>query len=96
MRNYQLHLFDVQLTPPPNPDGTIPPPRKGGESDRMRPGMEIVPPVSIEGLGKIGLEICYDIRYVVLWWSSRLSGTVRSYDIALNPNTLGSPNYTSS
>jgi predicted amidohydrolase len=55
-------LFDVQLTSPPGPDGKIPPPQKGGESDRIRPGTEIIPPIEIEGLGKIGMEICYDIR----------------------------------
>jgi hypothetical protein len=34
-----------------------------GESDRVRPGKEIVPPVAVEGLGKVGLEICYDLRF---------------------------------
>ncbi|KAL7424150.1 Carbon-nitrogen hydrolase [Cryptotrichosporon argae] len=62
-RYRKLHLFDVQLTSPPHPDGTIPPPTKSGESDRVRPGREIVPPVHVEGLGNIGLEICYDIRF---------------------------------
>lgn len=29
----------------------------------MRPGREIVSPVHVEGVGKIGLEICYDLRF---------------------------------
>lgn len=34
-----------------------------GESDRVRPGQELVAPVPVPGLGSIGLEICYDIRF---------------------------------
>ncbi|WVR05297.1 hypothetical protein IAU60_002311 [Kwoniella sp. DSM 27419] len=59
----KLHLYDVELTKPPGPDGKIPPPQRTGESDRILPGQEIVPPVDVAGLGKIGLEICYDIRF---------------------------------
>ncbi|WWC60939.1 uncharacterized protein I303_103515 [Kwoniella dejecticola CBS 10117] len=61
----KLHLYDVELTKPPNEDGTIPPPQRTGESDRILPGEEVVRPVDtgIEGLGKLGLEICYDIRF---------------------------------
>ncbi|WVQ69916.1 uncharacterized protein L199_008139 [Kwoniella botswanensis] len=62
--NYRkLHLYDVVLTKPPNEDGTIPPPQRTGESDRILPGQKVVPPVDIERLGKVGLEICYDIRF---------------------------------
>ncbi|WRT67294.1 uncharacterized protein IL334_004262 [Kwoniella shivajii] len=59
----KLHLYDVELTKPPNEDGSIPPPTRTGESDRILPGQKIVPPLEIEGLGKLGLEICYDIRF---------------------------------
>ncbi|WVW82916.1 hypothetical protein I302_104930 [Kwoniella bestiolae CBS 10118] len=59
----KLHLYDVELTKPPNEDGTIPPPQRTGESDRILPGQKVVPPIEIEGLGKVGLEICYDIRF---------------------------------
>lgn len=41
----------------------MPPPKRIGESDRVRPGREIVPPVPVEGVGKVGLEICYDLRF---------------------------------
>ena len=56
-------MFDVELQRPPLPDGTLPPIQRSGESDRIKPGKEIVPPIQIDGLGKIGLEICYDLRY---------------------------------
>ncbi|WWC89865.1 uncharacterized protein L201_004793 [Kwoniella dendrophila CBS 6074] len=59
----KLHLYDVELTKPPNEDGSIPPPMRTGESDRILPGQKVVPPVEVQGLGKLGLEICYDIRF---------------------------------
>ncbi|WWC69303.1 uncharacterized protein I206_103241 [Kwoniella pini CBS 10737] len=61
----KLHLYDVELTKPPNEDGSIPPPQRTGESDRILPGQKIINPIDtgIEGLGKLGLEICYDIRF---------------------------------
>lgn len=71
--NFQIHLFDVALTggassagpngdaPVSNGSVTAGPPKKGGESSRIRPGMRINTPVQTE-IGKIGLEICYDIR----------------------------------
>ncbi|OCF44133.1 nit protein 1 [Kwoniella heveanensis CBS 569] len=59
----KLHLFDVELTKPPNPDGTVPPPQRTGESDRILRGESVTPPVTVDGLGKLGLEICYDIRF---------------------------------
>lgn len=37
--------------------------KRTGESDRIRPGQEVVPPVDVPGLGKVGLEICYDLRF---------------------------------
>ncbi|WVQ78537.1 hypothetical protein IAT38_000623 [Cryptococcus sp. DSM 104549] len=62
-RYRKLHLFDVELTKPPGPDGVTPPPSRTGESDRILAGDQVVPPIEVEGLGKIGLEICYDIRF---------------------------------
>lgn len=62
-RYSKLHLFDVELNQPPLEDGTQPPPKRIGESERVRPGREIVPPVELEGVGKVGLEICYDLRF---------------------------------
>ncbi|WVQ98868.1 hypothetical protein IAU59_005999 [Kwoniella sp. CBS 9459] len=59
----KLHLFDVELTKPPNPDGSIPPPQRTGESDRILRGESVTPPLAVDGLGKLGLEICYDIRF---------------------------------
>nr|XP_031857241.1 uncharacterized protein CI109_007360 [Kwoniella shandongensis]KAA5524313.1 hypothetical protein CI109_007360 [Kwoniella shandongensis] len=59
----KLHLFDVELTKAAAEDGTIPPPQRVGESDRIIPGKEIVPPIHVDGVGNIGLEICYDIRF---------------------------------
>lgn len=58
----QLHLFDVVLpgTPGPNGEQRM---KRTGESDRIRPGQQVVPPVDVPGLGKVGLEICYDLRF---------------------------------
>ena len=52
-RYQKLHLFDVDL----RPDG---PDLK--ESDSVEPGMEIVPPVDT-CVGKLGLLICFDLRF---------------------------------
>lgn len=71
----QVHLFDVALTggassagpngpsEAPSTDESAPPAKKAlvGESSRIRPGMKINDPIQTE-IGKIGLEICYDIR----------------------------------
>lgn len=61
----QLHLFDVFLTGPGSsgPNSSNEPAKKGGESLRVRPGKKVVDPVQTE-IGKVGLEICYDIRSV--------------------------------
>ncbi|EKD00247.1 nitrilase-like protein [Trichosporon asahii var. asahii CBS 8904] len=58
----KLHLFDVVLpgTPGPNGEQRM---KRTGESDRIRPGQEVVPPIDVPGLGKVGLEICYDLRF---------------------------------
>lgn len=55
----QVHLFDIHL--PPTPEN--PNPSKIGESLRILPGTEIKQPVETP-VGKVGLEICYDIRLV--------------------------------
>ena len=70
----QIHLFDVALTggaSSAGPNGAVSsdstsassPPKKVGESSRIRPGNKIHDPIDTE-IGKIGLEICYDIRSV--------------------------------
>lgn len=68
----QIHLFDVKLkgdeaeTAGPNGPSTTPanqPEKKTGESLRIRPGKKICEPVETVA-GKVGLEICYDIRSV--------------------------------
>ncbi|OXC69220.1 hypothetical protein AYX13_02165 [Cryptococcus neoformans] len=59
----KIHLFDVELSKPPAPDGTPRPPQHTGESERILAGQAVTPPVEVEGIGKIGLEICYDIRF---------------------------------
>ncbi|BEI83877.1 hypothetical protein CcaverHIS002_0404810 [Cutaneotrichosporon cavernicola] len=51
----KLHLYDVELIQ----DGQV---KRIGESDRVRPGQAIVPPVQVGDL-KVGLEICYDLRF---------------------------------
>ncbi len=69
----QLHLFDVQLKASlpatkglaMNEKSAIASPPKTGESSRIRPGHTIQPPVDFGEAGKVGLEICYDIRYAV-------------------------------
>lgn len=82
---FQIHLFDVALTggassagpngdaaPSPTHGAAVGLPKKVGESSRIRPGLRINNPVSTE-IGKIGLEICYDIRYEFLPLSSFLT-----------------------
>jgi len=53
----KIHLFDVDL-----PDG-IP----YRESTTVTPGRECPPVVDIPGLGKLGLSICYDVRFPELY-----------------------------
>lgn len=60
-RYRKLHLFDVELDSI-NPDGSRTT-KRTGESDRIIPGTEIVPPIALPGLGNLGLEICYDLRF---------------------------------
>ncbi|CAF9930464.1 MAG: hypothetical protein GOMPHAMPRED_005662 [Gomphillus americanus] len=63
-QNYQkLHLFDIDI--------------KGGprlrESDSVQPGSDILPPFS-STLGKVGLTICYDLRFPELALAQRRRG----------------------
>ena len=60
---HKLHPFDITM-----PDGTV-----NKESDRIRPGDEIV--VTDTALGKLGMSICYDIRFPELYriMTTRLS-----------------------
>ena len=59
---FQTHLFDIALKQPVDSDGRQPSPKRTGESIRIRPGKEIIEPLSLLGVGKVGLEICYDLR----------------------------------
>lgn len=58
----KLHTFDVTL-----PDGTV-----AAESERIKPGCEIVT-VDTE-IGKLGFAICYDIRFPELFRLLALQG----------------------
>lgn len=58
----KLHMFDVTLT-----DGTL-----CNESARIRPGAEIV--TADTELGRLGLSICYDIRFPELYRLLALAG----------------------
>jgi nitrilase len=53
----KIHLFDVDL-----PDGNT-----YQESATVRPGSELPPVVEVPGLGRIGLSICYDVRFPELY-----------------------------
>ncbi|WVO14023.1 hypothetical protein L204_101648 [Cryptococcus depauperatus] len=59
----KLHLFDVQLEKPSLQGGTHEAPLRIGESERILAGTSITPPIDVRGLGRIGMEICYDIRF---------------------------------
>lgn len=51
----KIHLFDVDLA-----DGT-----KLKESDKVKPGSDVV--ISESSFGKLGLSICYDLRFPELY-----------------------------
>ena len=53
----KIHLFDVDL-----PDGNT-----YRESATVQPGSALPPVVSVPGLGRIGLSICYDVRFPELY-----------------------------
>ena len=53
----KIHLFDVDL-----PDGIT-----YRESATVQPGQELPPVVEVPGLGRIGLSICYDVRFPELY-----------------------------
>ncbi|MGB5133551.1 MAG: carbon-nitrogen hydrolase family protein [Prochlorococcaceae cyanobacterium] len=53
----KIHLFDVDL-----PDGDT-----YRESSTVQPGQELPPVVEVPGLGRIGLSICYDVRFPELY-----------------------------
>lgn len=59
---HKLHPFDITM-----PDGSV-----NKESDRIRPGNEIV--VTDTALGKLGMSICYDIRFPELYRIMTLEG----------------------
>ena len=59
---HKLHPFDITM-----PNGTA-----HKESDRIRPGDEIV--VTDTALGKMGMSICYDIRFPELYRIMALEG----------------------
>ena len=53
----KIHLFDVDL-----PDGST-----YRESATVTPGNQLPPVVELSGLGRIGLSICYDVRFPELY-----------------------------
>jgi nitrilase len=53
----KIHLFDVDL-----PDGNT-----YRESATVEPGSDLPPVVEVPGLGRIGLSICYDVRFPELY-----------------------------
>jgi len=53
----KIHLFDVDL-----PDGIT-----YRESATVRPGSDLPPVVDVPGLCRIGLSICYDVRFPELY-----------------------------
>ncbi|MFO7629921.1 MAG: carbon-nitrogen hydrolase family protein [Prochlorococcaceae cyanobacterium] len=53
----KIHLFDVDL-----PDGNT-----YRESATVKPGDQLPPVVDVPGLGRIGLSICYDVRFPELY-----------------------------
>lgn len=53
----KIHLFDVNL-----PDGI-----SYRESATVQPGEQLPPVVDVPGLGRIGLSICYDVRFPELY-----------------------------
>ena len=67
MQRYQkLHLFDIDL----RPDG-----QHMKESDSVEPGDKIEPPFDTSlGLGKLGLMICFDLRFPEISLSLKRQG----------------------
>jgi deaminated glutathione amidase len=53
----KIHLFDVDL-----PDGNT-----YRESLTVQPGSQLPPVVEVPGLGRIGVSICYDVRFPELY-----------------------------
>ena len=53
----KIHLFDVDL-----PDGNT-----YRESLTVQPGSQLPPVVEVPGLGRIGISICYDVRFPELY-----------------------------
>lgn len=82
----KLHLYDVELHQPGVAD--VARHKRIGESDRIIPGDKVVDPVAVEGIGKIGLEICYDIRFpelqIIL---TRLGADILTFPSAFTPRT---------
>jgi nitrilase len=60
----KIHLFDVDL-----PDGNT-----YRESATVQPGSSLPPVVEIPGLCKVGLSICYDVRFPELYRHLAASG----------------------
>ena len=60
----KIHLFDVDL-----PDGNT-----FQESATVKPGASLPPVVEIPGLCKVGLSICYDVRFPELYRHLAASG----------------------
>ena len=65
----KMHLFDVDI-----PDGA-----RYRESETVAPGPELAPAAELSGLGiKIGLSVCYDLRFPELYRKLSDSGADRA------------------
>ncbi|KAF7311984.1 Nitrilase-like protein [Mycena indigotica] len=81
----KLHLFDIQLK---SEDSAVPgPSKRTGEHLKIIPGDTIAEPVSLGSIGKLGLEICYDIRFPELHIILRRKGA----DIIAIPSAFTVP-----
>ncbi|KAF7327335.1 Nitrilase-like protein [Mycena kentingensis (nom. inval.)] len=79
----KLHLFDIQL----KEGNDAQPGKKTGEHERIIPGDTIAEPVSLGAIGKLGMEICYDIRFPELHIILRRKGA----DIIAIPSAFTVP-----
>ncbi|KAJ7660567.1 carbon-nitrogen hydrolase, partial [Mycena rosella] len=82
----KLHLFDIQLKDAVQeiPGEKLP---RTGEHQKIIPGSVIADPVDMGDIGRVGLEICYDIRFPELHIILRRKGA----DIITLPSAFTVP-----